>query len=275
MKKKLMVLTLVLALAMSMFMMSACSDNDNNSDSDESKLTGTVTVAAAASLENTMVDEIIPLFKKSNPDVEVTGTYDSSGKLQEQIEGGLDAGIFMSAATKQMDALLQGGFVEGSNVVNILENEVVLIKAKGSDTPVTSYETIGEAERIAIGDPASVPAGQYAEEILTNLDIWDDVESKLDLGTNVTEVLNWVAEGSAQVGIVYKTDAMSLSDKVEVIESAPEESLETSVIYPIGMLNNIADENKEATKAFYDFLQTQEALDIFQNAGFTIVQQVN
>ncbi len=274
MKKKLMILTLILALVMGMFMMGACSSDDDAAD-DSATLTGEVKVAAAASLENTMVDELIPLFNKENPDVKITGTYDSSGKLQEQIEAGLDAGIFMSAATKQMDALVDGGFIDKDNVTNVLENEVVLIKSTESDTKVTGFDNITDAEKIAIGDPASVPAGQYAEEILKNLNEWDAVQSKLSLGTNVTEVLNWVAEGSAEVGIVYKTDAMSMPDKVDIIEVAPEDSLDTPVIYPIGMLNNVAEENADATKAFYDFLQSDEALAVFEAAGFKIVEPLN
>lgn len=277
MEKKLTILTLILTLVMSTFVMGACSsDNDASDDSaDSAALTGKVTIAAAASLENTLVGELIPLFEKSNPDVVIEGTYDSSGKLQEQIEAGLEAGIFMSAATKQMDALVDAGFVDKANVTNELENEVVLIKGTEGDTRVTSFDNITDAESIAIGDPASVPAGQYAEEILKNLDEWDAVQSKLSLGTNVTEVLNWVAEGSAEVGIVYKTDAMSMPEKVEVIEVAPEDSLDTPVIYPIGMLNNIADENIDATETFYEFLQSGEALAIFEEAGFKIVESTN
>ena len=280
MKKKLTILALIAALVMSMFMMGACGSSDDSKDEPAkeettSSMTGEVTIAAAASLENTMKDELIPLFKETNPDVAFMPTYDSSGKLQEQIEGGLGAGIFMSAATKQMDALEKGKFVDKANVVDVLQNEVVLIKAVGSDTKVDSYENITEADKIAIGDPASVPAGEYAEEILKNLNVWEDVEAKASLGTNVTEVLNWVAEGNAEVGIVYKTDAQSMPDKVEIIESAPEGSLETPVVYPIGMLNNVAEENAEATKAFYEFLQSDEALAIFENAGFTIVDQAD
>ena len=279
MKKKFTILALIAALVMSMFVMGACGSSDDSNDDaakdEASGLTGTVTVAAAASLENTMVDQLIPLFNKTNPDVKIEGTYDSSGKLQEQIEGGLEAGVFMSAATKQMDALIEGQFVDEANVADVLQNEVVLIKAKDSDTEVDSYENITKAKTIAIGDPASVPAGEYAEEILKNLDVWSDVEAKASLGTNVTEVLNWVAEGSAEVGIVYKTDALSMTDKVEVIENAPEGSLETPVVYPIGMLNKVADENADATKAFFEFLQSNEALAIFEEAGFTIVDQAD
>lgn len=272
MKKKTSILVLIAVLILSMTLLGACSSSDDADEPTADALTGNVMIAAAASLENTMVDELIPMFNKANPEVKIEGTYDSSGKLQEQIEGGLEASIFMSAATKQMDALVDGEFVNEADVNNVLQNEVVLIKAVGSDTEVDSYENITKAESISIGDPASVPAGQYAEEILKSLKVWDKVKDGASYGTNVTEVLNHVAEGSAEVGIVYKTDALSMPDKVEVIESAPEGSLETPVIYPMASLNNVAEENKAATDAFMEFLLSDEALAVFEKAGFTIAK---
>ena len=120
---------------------------------------------------------------------------------------------------------------------------------------------------IAIGDPESVPAGQYAKEVLTNLGIWDSVESKFSLGTDVTAVLNQVAQGSADCGIVYSTDAKS-NDGVKVVCEAPEGSLNTSVIYPVAMIKDAKD--ADAAKAFMDFLQTKEAKDVFVEYGFAI-----
>lgn len=252
-----------------------CSKNEDaatDESSDTQNVTGTVMVAAAASLENTLADRVIPAFNESYPDVTVEGTYDSSGKLQEQIEGGLTASVFMSAATTQMDALVEGGFIDEADVINALENEVVLIKSKGKDTAVDSFANITEAKSIAIGDPASVPAGQYAQEILTKLGTWNEIEQKASLGTNVTEVLNWVAEGSAEIGIVYKTDVQSMPDKVEVITAATENELATPVIYPMGKLNNIAEENQEAADKFFEFLQSEKCLKIFEESGFKIAR---
>ena len=120
---------------------------------------------------------------------------------------------------------------------------------------------------IAIGDPESVPAGQYAKEGLTNLDLWDDVESKLSLGTDVTAVLNQVAQGSADAGIVYATDAKS-TDDVKVICELPEDALDSPCIYPVAQIKDAKD--GDAAKAFMDFLQTQEAKDVFVEYGFTI-----
>ena len=107
------------------------------------------------------------------------------------------------------------------------------------------------------------------KEALENLNLWGEVENQLSLGTNVTEVLNWVAEGSADAGIVYATDAASRADKVTVVAEAPEGSV-SKVIYPVAALKEAP--NKEAADAFMEFLQTADALAVFETAGFTISQ---
>lgn len=230
---------------------------------------GTITLAAAASLEKSFTEQLIPMFEAQYPDVNVEGTYDSSGKLQSQIEAGADVDIFFSAALKQMQALQEEGYIAEDASVDLLENKIVLIVPTGKEDGYTSFEDIVNADMVAIGDPESVPAGQYGKEALENLDLWSSVEGKLSLGTNVTEVLNWVAEGSADAGIVYATDAASMSDKVTVVAEAPEESV-SKVIYPVAELKET--KNKEAADAFLEFLQTDEALAVFEAAGFSINQ---
>lgn len=226
----------------------------------------TIMVAAAASLEDSYVNKLIPLFQEKYGWITVEGTYDSSGKLQTQIEEGLEADVFMSAAMKQMNALVEEDLINSSTVVELLENEIVLIAPIDSDTDIDSFERIVEADTIALGDPESVPAGQYAQEALENLGVWDAVQSRTSFGTNVTEVLNAVAEGSADVGIVYATDAAQMPDKVKVLAVAPESSLETKVIYPVGILTG--SQNREAAELFVEFLQTPEAINVFVAAGF-------
>ena len=190
-----------------------------------------ILVAAAASLKNAYEDELIPMFQEQYPGVVVKGTYDSSGKLQTQIEEGLEADVFMSAATKQMTALDEEGMIESDTVTNLLENKIVLIVPAGSSAGFEKFEDIEKAESIALGDPASVPAGQYAQEALTSLGIWDKIQDKVSFGTNVTEVLNQVAASSADAGIVYATDAAGMADQVQVVAEAPEGSLGLSLIH--------------------------------------------
>lgn len=226
-----------------------------------------ILVAAAASLKNAYEEELIPMFQDKYPGVTVKGTYDSSGKLQTQIEEGLEADVFMSAATKQMTALDEEGMIASDTITNLLENKIVLIVPTGSDSKLAKFEDIENAESIALGDPASVPAGQYAEEALTNLGIWDKIQDKVSFGTNVTEVLNQVAAASADAGIVYATDAASMADKVEVVAEAPEGSLAKKVIYPVAVVKNTA--HGEQAKNFVEFLKTDEAMKVFEAYGFT------
>ncbi len=223
-------------------------------------------LAAAASLEYAFQEKLIPLYQKEHPEVTIEGTYDSSGKLQTQIESGMETDLFFSAATKQMAALVTEDLIDKDTVTELLENKVVLITPTNDPEGLKAFTDIEKAKTIAIGDPESVPAGQYAKEVLTKLSLWDNLESRFSLGTNVTEVLNWVAEGSADAGIVYETDAKT-TDKVKIIAEAPADSLEKPIIYPAGIVK--ASKNAEATKAFLAFLQTAEAADIFKEYGFT------
>ncbi|MDR3303078.1 MAG: molybdate ABC transporter substrate-binding protein [Treponema sp.] len=226
----------------------------------------TILVAAAASLKNAFDGQLIPAFKQKYPWITVEGTYDSSGKLQTQIENGLEADVFMSAATRQMTALTDSGLVAKDSVKPLLENKIVLIKTAGIATPVSAFENATGAASIALGDPASVPAGQYAQEAFTTLGIWDELAAKASFGTNVTEVLNWVGAGSAEVGVVYATDAAS-TDKVEIIAALPDGILSTPVIYPLGMV--AASGHTEEARLFIDFLASEEGLAIFKTYGFS------
>ena len=227
-----------------------------------------VNLAAAASLKNVYDEKLIPMFEKKYPGVKVTPTYASSGDLQSQIENGLKADVFMSASNKQMNNLAKKDLVNNSTNVQFLENKVVLIVPKNASTNISSFEDLNKTNGIiAIGNPESVPAGQYAKEVLTSLGIWDSVQSKLSLGTDVTAVLNQVAQGSADCGIVYATDAKS-NPNVKVVCEAPNGTLKTPVIYPVAELKN--PEHPEAAKAFMEFLKTKEAKDVFVEYGFTI-----
>ncbi|MGI5858327.1 MAG: molybdate ABC transporter substrate-binding protein [Tepidanaerobacteraceae bacterium] len=252
--------------------LTGCSSNEvkaplENSEPEASSATETtILVAAAASLKNVMDNELIPLFIEQNPNINVNSTYDSSGKLQTQIEEGAEVDVFMSAAMKQMNALAEKGLIDENSVVELLENKIVLIVPKGNVKEIHSFEEILKADTIAVGDPESVPAGQYAKEALEFLKLWDETYSKSSLGTNVTQVLNWVAEGSADVGVVYATDAAS-NDKVEVVAAAPEGSV-SKIIYPAGMVKE--SQNKDAAKIFLEFLQSAEASEIFEKYGFTV-----
>lgn len=234
---------------------------------EETEEPATILVAAAASLEYSMTDELIPLFQEQYPWITVEGIYDSSGKLQTQIEEGLEADVFVSAAKTQMNALNDEGMIAEDTMVDLLENKIVVIVPSDSDLEITEFADIVKADTIALGDPASVPAGQYAQEALTNLGVWEEASAKASWGTNVTEVLNWVAEGSADAGIVYATDAAVRAEDTDVVAEAPQGSLAEKVIYPAAVTEGSA--NPEVARLFVEFLQSDEASEIFAEYGFT------
>ena len=258
MKKKLAVVMLAGAMAAGL--------TAGNVQAASEDASGDLYVFIAASLSNAM-EELQTDFNKEYPDVNIIYNADSSGTLQTQIEEGARCDIFFSAALKQMTALQEEGYIADDASVELLENKIVLIVPNGKEEGYSSFEDIVNADMIAIGDPESVPAGQYGKEALENLDLWSAVEGKLSLGTNVTEVLNWVAEESADAGIVYATDAASLAEKVTVVAEAPEGSV-SKVIYPVAALKDT--KNPDAAEAFLEFLQTEDALKVFTEAGFTI-----
>ncbi len=229
--------------------------------------TTTIRIAAAASLETIITQDLIPKFESQNPGIKVEGTYDSSGKLQTQIEEGLTADIFFSAATEQMDQLNSKGLIADNTRVDLLKNKIVLITPANATSGITKFEDITKANKIAIGDPDSVPAGQYAKEALISLGLWDKVSVKASLGTNVNEVLNWVAMGSADAGIVYATDAKLKSDKIRIVAEAPSGSLKKDVFYPVAVLK--ASTKQEVARKFIDFLTSNEAIQIFESYEFT------
>ena len=221
----------------------------------------TILVAAAASMKNVFEQQLIPMFEEQHPEVEVEGIYDSSGRLQTQIEEGLEADVFLSAAMKQMDALDQEGLLVPGTRVSLLENRIVLIVPAGGEEGFREFGDIAYAESIVLGDPASVPAGQYAREALEAMGIWDRIQDRVSLGTSVTEVLNQVAAGSGDAGIVYATDAAGMGDQVTVVAEAPEGCLKEAVLYPAAVVKGTAREGE--ARAFLEFLQSEEAARVF------------
>ncbi len=231
---------------------------------------GELYVFIAASLANSM-EEIQKDFNQKYPDVEIFYNADSSGTLQTQIEEGSRCDIFFSAATKQMDALVEEKLAKEDSVVDLLENKVVLIKLKDAETKVTGFENITEAENLALAGE-DVPVGQYAREIFTNLGIMDQVEKmEINEGKNVTEVLAAITQGSNEVGVVYATDAASVADQVDIIAEAPAEALETPVLYPVGLTEDqeASSAEQEAAEVFLEYLQTEEAMKVFEEYGFS------
>lgn len=224
-------------------------------------------ISAAASLTESL-NEISELYKTAEPDVKLIFNFGASGKLQTQIEEGAPADLFISAAQKQMDTLEEGGFILSETRKNLLENKVVLIVPADSDTSITDFTDAAtdKVKMLAVGDPESVPVGQYAQEIFTFLGTWEEIQAKANLGADVKEVLQWTATGNVDCGIVYSTDAAT-EPLVRVIAEAPAGS-HKPVVYPAALISTT--EHTEQAQEFLDFLSTDEAAAVFVANGFVV-----
>ncbi|MBW9153318.1 molybdate ABC transporter substrate-binding protein [Clostridium estertheticum] len=229
----------------------------------------TLTISAAASLTEAM-GEIKTLYKKEKPNVTINYNFGSSGILQQQIEQGANADLFFSAATKQMTALEKKGLLIDSTKVNLLGNTVVLITKNDSTASIKEFKDLKNSnnKKIALGEPKTVPVGQYSEEILTSLKILDKVKAKAVYAKDVKEVLSWVESGDADAGIVYGSDAKT-SKKVKVIAVAGKELYKKPVVYPVAVIK--ASKNIDDTKEFLKYLSSDKAKAVFVKYGFSFL----
>lgn len=222
-------------------------------------------VSAAASLQDAL-EEVKQVYQQVNSNVTLNYNFGASGTLQQQIENGAPADVFISAAKKQMDALQQKDLLIADTRRNLLGNSLVLIVPKNAPT-IKSFRdlTATNIKRIAVGEPRSVPAGQYAEEVFKNLGILDQIRSKFVYGNNVRNVLAAVESGNADAGVVYATDAKQ-SNQIKVVVTAPA-NLHSPIVYPVAVLKNT--KNATVAKDYVQFLASDRSLKIFQKYGFS------
>jgi molybdate transport system substrate-binding protein len=227
-----------------------------------------LTVSAATSLQNALKD-IEPAYRKRIPTVTITYNLGSSGALQQQIEQGAPVDIFISAAPKQMNALQTKGLLLTDTRRNLLKNQVVLIAPKNV-TSISNFKDLkgNSVRKISIGDPESVPAGQYSKEVLTSLNLYNQIQAKLVFAKDVRQVLSYVEAGDVDAGLVYITGA-KVSDRIKVIATAPESS-HAPIIYPVAVLKD--SKNPDAAKAFVQFLASEEGKAVFEKYGFSTVR---
>ncbi|MBD2663391.1 molybdate-binding periplasmic protein [Richelia sinica FACHB-800] len=223
-------------------------------------------VSAAASLKESL-EEIKNLYQSNNPGVSVRYNFGASGALQQQIEQGAPADIFISAAKRQVDALEQKGFLSANTRSIIAKNRLVLVVPKNVNG-ITSFYHLKDSKikKIAIGEPRSVPAGQYAQQVLEQLKIWPQVKSKLVFANNVRQVLASVESGNADAGLVYITDA-KISRNIKVVVAA-DEKYHSPIIYPLAVVKR--SKNIDAAKDFARFLSSPEARAVFKKYGFIL-----
>jgi molybdate transport system substrate-binding protein len=225
-----------------------------------------LTVSAAISLKD-VLDKVAQLYRVERPDTAIHFNLEASGTLQRQIEQGAPVDVFISASEDQMNSLELKGLLLPGTRRDLVKNAVVLIVPKGK-TGISSIQDLArpEVKVIAIGEPQTVPAGKYAQEVLTHFHLYDQLKPKFVLGKDVRQVLTYVITGNADAGIVYATDAMTARE-VTVVATASEDS-HSPVIYPVAILKS----SKEADEAkrFLDFLTGTKAKDVFEKYGFQL-----
>ena len=194
-------------------------------------------------------------------------SYASSAALAEQIANGADADIFISADAKWADYLADKKLVAQRR--DSLGNRLVIVVPNGSITDVIKPEDLlsNSIEHIAIGEPASVPAGKYAKQALVKLALWDKLKEKIVPALDVRHALTYVETGAAEAGIVYATDA-AISKKVKTALEISEKLTEP-IRYPMVLL--VQGKSKPVAESFYRYLNSPEAIKIFKKYGFVIM----
>ena len=265
MKKATLLLFLLLMNAMLLIACNSGTQDSSPADPEAAVEPITLYVMAAASLQDAG-DEIAILYKEVAPHVTLQYNYAASGTLQKQIEEGAPADFFISAGKKQMDALAEQGLLAAGSRQDLLSNELVLITPQ-SNVTLNDFDGLLDDSIVhfSIGTPESVPAGQYAQESLIYLQLWDELQDKLVMGKDVREVLTWVDSGNAEAGMVYKSDTIGMTN-IRIVCSAPEES-HAPIVYPMAVLQNSAQQ--EAAAAFLEYMRGAEASAVLIKYGFT------
>jgi molybdate transport system substrate-binding protein len=225
-----------------------------------------MTVSAAISLKNAF-EEIGTTFKGYHPKARLSFNFGASGDLARQIEAGAPVDVFASAAQKDMDGIDRKGLILSGTSANFAGNGVVLVKPSLSSVRIESFEDLmkTEVKKVVIGNPKTVPAGRYAEEVLKSLNLRHGITDKLVLAENVRQALDYVARNEVDAGMVYATDAMIRSKEVRIVIKAPKGSHQP-VVYPIGVVKG--SKNESLARDFITFVVSGEGQDILKKYGF-------
>lgn len=263
-------LSLIASMCVAFMVVVGCDRSTTNTPSATSTAQAakpvTLIVSAAASMQDAM-QAIQSAYSQQKQNETIKYNFGASGALQQQIEQGAPVDVFISAAPKQMKALQDKNLLLADTQKDLLKNTIVLITPQNT-TGISDFKdlTSNKANKIAIGDPKSVPAGEYGKAVLTSLKLFDQLQPKLVLASNVRQVLNYVETGNVSAGIVYGTDAKT-SNKVKVVATAPENT-HPPIIYPVAVLKG--SKNPDAAKEFVQFLSSDPAKAIFEKYGFSM-----
>ncbi|MFS8888164.1 molybdate ABC transporter substrate-binding protein [Synechococcus sp. R55.1] len=219
-----------------------------------------ILVGAAVSLQPALT-EIDRLFTARYPDIKVEYNFANSGSLQQQVEQGAPLDVVFFAAASFMDALAQQNLlVEGSRR-DLLSNRMALIVPANARTKVQDFaDLVAEEIRVlSIGDLQAMPAGRYAQEILTQAGVFETLRPKMVFASTVREILTAVEQGNADAGILFTSDAQ-LSNRVRVVATADPI---TPIIYPVALVRDTP-----AGQSYLEFLTSEEAAEVFVKYGF-------
>ncbi|NTW67762.1 MAG: molybdate ABC transporter substrate-binding protein [Nitrospirae bacterium] len=223
------------------------------------------TVSAALSLKGAF-EEIAALYQAKHPGERVQFNFAASGVLQRQIEGGAPVDLFASASSREMDELERKGLLAIGKRMAFARNGIVLITPSIRRSAAEDFRDLQSVKvrRIAIGNPATVPAGKYAEEVLRAFNVWEAVREKLVFAENVRQVLDYAARGEVDAGMVFFTDAMGVPG-IQVVASAPQKS-HTPAVYYASVVAGA--KNSERGQAFIDVLLSPEGREVMKRRGF-------
>ena len=221
-----------------------------------------VTVYAAASLQNALT-EIGRKYEEANPKTRVLFSFDSSGALARKIEADAPADVYISASEKWMQYLVKQQKIPSAETKVLLRNRLICVVPADSELKLKGPADLANVSRIAMGDPAQAPAGEYAMEALKKLGLWEKLDrgKRMVFGSNVRIALSWVESKEVQAGIVYQSDAKaSRKVKQAFVFSSDSHSPITYVMGPVG--------RSAAAHGFMLFLESDVASAIFSQQGF-------
>ncbi len=225
-----------------------------------------IIVSAAISLKDAF-EEIGRVYERRNSGARVVFNFASSGGLMRQIESGAPADVFASASQKEMDELEKKGLIAPVTKTDFAENTPVLIVPRNAGTGLRGFPGLAKSKvkRIAAGNPITVPAGRYAAQVFRYYNLSGRIRDKLIYAENVRQVLDYVARGEVDAGVVYRTDALTRPSEVRIVAEAPEASHRPTV-YPIAEIKGSA--NDAAARAFISFVTSAEGEKILARYGF-------
>jgi molybdate transport system substrate-binding protein len=225
-----------------------------------------MTLSVAISMKDA-VEELGRGFMAARPGVVLRYNLGSSGELQKQIEAGAPVDLFISAAQRQMDELEKKGFVVAATRRVFARNVLTVIKPADSRIDLVKPTDLLDPRvtKIVIGNPKTVPAGQYAEESLRALGLWDKLQPKLVFSENVRQALDYVARGEVDAGFVYTTDAVIRGPQVKEA-FRPGEDTYRPVLYPVAVVTGT--KHGGLAQAFLDLLVSRDGQGVLARLGF-------